>query len=201
MMRMTVGSMGEADGQHATGHEAEAEEARLVRAMRRVLRDHPLWIGKGELGGDESNTVLQPVRAILGRLPIESRFGHVVMGFYTDAILIAIQTYGIGWQPFTGVRASRQAWHFSPREDGVDDRRRRCHPRPSVRSAGGIGSVNSIPTNTTRRARAATSGERTTRRRTGFVDHRTRRIAALSSPYAPPGECYVFDPDSPDSNG
>jgi hypothetical protein len=53
--------------------------------------------------------VLQPVRAILGRFPIESRFGHVMMGFYTEAILIAIQTYGIGWQPFTGVRASRQA--------------------------------------------------------------------------------------------
>ena len=89
--------MGETDGQHATGHEAEAEEARLVRAMRQILRDHLLWISKRELGGDESNAVFPLVRAILGRFPIEAGAGHAMARFYTEAIRIAIQTYGTRW--------------------------------------------------------------------------------------------------------
>jgi hypothetical protein len=65
--------------------------------MRQILRDHPLWISKRELGGDESNTVFPLVRAILGRFPIEAGLGHVMTRSYTEAIQMAIQTYGIWW--------------------------------------------------------------------------------------------------------
>lgn len=101
-----AGAIGEANGEYATANRAKAEIARLFRAVHRIFGDHTSRVGKGKLRQSEVHPVLEPIRAVLRRILIETGFGHL-----TSVTHRQIKFHTIVWlgQATANVQGNRRA--------------------------------------------------------------------------------------------
>jgi len=79
-----AGAIGEANSQNAGIDTSKAEIASFARAVLDILGDYTARVGKCQLRGGEIDAVLEPIRAVLGRIPVKSDLGH--MAYYWIAI-------------------------------------------------------------------------------------------------------------------
>jgi hypothetical protein len=71
-----AGAIGEANSKNAGLDTSKAEIASFSRAVLDILGDYTARVGKCQLRGGEIDAVLEPIRPILGGIPVESGLGQ-----------------------------------------------------------------------------------------------------------------------------